>query len=94
MNCVLTLLQNVASLLQAIAQLSQYDRFVCPPFITNARRRIMFWSVADDLYNVDQLSSNRQRHIQTARDRGVSDSDLDLLKASFDHMFVCFEINI
>jgi hypothetical protein len=68
--------RNVASLLKAMANLSQ----------------IMFWSVADDLYNVDQLFEHRQEHIETAKKRGVPDSDLHLLDLSFDHMFVLFDL--
>ena len=48
----------------------------------------MFWRVADDLYNVDQLTEDRHKHVETAMARGVSPSDLTLLNTSFDHMFV------
>ena len=48
----------------------------------------MFWSVADDLYNVDQLVLNKDKHIETAKNRRVPDSDLTLLEMSFDHMCV------
>jgi hypothetical protein len=58
----------------------------------NDVQRIMFWSVADDLYNVDQLVEHKQEHIETAKKRGVPDSDLHLLDLSFDHMFVLFDL--
>jgi hypothetical protein len=52
----------------------------------------MFWSVADDLYNVNQLSENRQKNYEAAMTRKVPDSDLALLNLSFDHMLVYFQI--
>lgn len=48
----------------------------------------MFWSVDDDFYNVEQMFENKQQYADTARSRGVSQSDLDLLATSFDHMYV------
>lgn len=46
----------------------------------------MFWSVSDNLYNVDQMSSNMKANIEAAKKRNVQESDLALLDASYDHM--------
>lgn len=50
----------------------------------------MFWSVSDNLYNVDQMIKNMEANIKAAKDRNVSDSDLVLLNVSYHHMYVHF----
>lgn len=50
----------------------------------------MFWSVDEDLYNVDQLLGDAQDHINTAIKRKVPQEDLALLHNAFRHMYVSY----
>ena len=52
------------------------------------KRRLLFWSVSDTCYNVEQLSREFEKHVKTACQRGVSSEDLDLLMQCKLHMCV------
>ena len=48
--------------------------------------RLMFWSVDENRYNIEQLSIDIDRMIATAEERARSRSDVELLHAARKHM--------
>lgn len=50
----------------------------------------MFWSVADDLYNADEVLANKQDYLERASNLKNGDSDLALVGAALGHVYVVF----
>lgn len=48
--------------------------------------RLMFWSVNEELYNVDQLTRDAQATIDLAMRRNMSPEDIQLVQEAFRHM--------
>ena len=48
--------------------------------------RLMFWSVDENRYNIEQLSIDIDRMIATAEERARSRSDVELLHAARKHL--------
>jgi hypothetical protein len=48
--------------------------------------RLMFWSVDETLYNVDQLMENAQATIERALKRNMPQEDIQLAQEAFRHM--------
>lgn len=48
--------------------------------------RLMFWSVDETFYNVDQLVQNAQATIDRAMSRNMPPEDIQLVQEAFRHM--------